>query len=179
MIAVKREERQTPASTRVSGENLCILAKARIKKIEPNAKRNAIEETAKGLKLFQALLLSVWTLPLLRIMMATFAPRTAAFETPKVDGDALGLSRQVCLIKPERAKEIPQIVPARTLGRRIFCLIRIAVDSPFPKRPKKESLNEREEEPKNKEKNAKTKKRNKNTKRKHLFFCLSFFNSFL
>ena len=38
MIAVKREERQTPASTRVSGENLCILAKARIKKIEPNAK---------------------------------------------------------------------------------------------------------------------------------------------
>ena len=107
-------------------------------------------------------------------MIATLAPKTAALEMPKVEGDAIGLSRQLCLINPETDNPIPAMMPARIRGRRIFCLIRILTLSPFPKSAKKESEKERLDGPAKREKKPITNKRKPKTDKRILFFRFSF-----
>lgn len=106
------------------------------------------------MKTFQLALLFVETFPPLSMMMATLAPRTDAFDTPSVIGDAIGLFKQVCMIRPDIDRPIPHKTAARTLGRRIFCMMRMLILSPFEKSPKNASLNFIDDDPKNNEKKA-------------------------
>ena len=108
------------------------------------------------MKTFQLALLLVETFRPLSMMIATLAPRTDAFDTPSVAGEAIGLLRQVCMIRPDIDRPIPHKTAARILGSLIFCMMRILIVSPLPNRPKKASLNFIDEDPKNKEKKARS-----------------------
>ena len=68
----------------------------------------------------------------------TFAPNTAAFETPSVAGEAIGFFNEVCIKSPERESPPPMRNAARFLGRIILCIIRFAATSLLPNKPKKQ-----------------------------------------
>ena len=51
-----------------------------------------------------------------RMMMAILAPKTAAFVTPKVDGDAMTLFETVCIMTPDIDKAVPATIAAMSLG---------------------------------------------------------------
>ena len=69
-------------------------------------------------------LLPVARYPPAKAMMDRFAPKTAALETPRVEGDAMELFRVVCMIRPERPRPAPAMAAASTRGMRIFQMIR-------------------------------------------------------
>ena len=60
--------------------------------------------------------------------MDRFAPKTAALDTPSVEGEALGLFRFVCMISPDTDRPAPAIRAASTLGIRMFQRIRVLDD---------------------------------------------------
>ena len=68
--------------------------------------------------------------PPAKAIIDKFAPNTAAFETPKVEGDAITFPNVVCIINPLTAKPAPAIKAARILGTLIFHIIFILVALP-------------------------------------------------
>ena len=68
-----------------------------------------------------------------------FAPNTAAFETPRVDGDAIGLLRLVCIISPDTESPAPAIIAASMRGMRILRTMRTFAAVPFPKSAERQS----------------------------------------
>ena len=69
--------------------------------------------------------------PPAKAMMERFAPKTAALETPNVEGEAIELFRLVCMMRPERARPAPAMMAASTRGMRMFQMIRIFAALPF------------------------------------------------
>ena len=57
-------------------------------------------------------------------MMERFAPNTAALDTPSVEGDAMGLLRSVCMMRPEIESPAPAMIAASTRGIRMFQIMR-------------------------------------------------------
>ena len=89
-------------------------------------------------------------------MMERLAPKTAALDTPKVDGEAIGLSRLVCMIRPDTDSPSPAMTAARTLGMRICQMIRMPALVPCPKSTETHSVRDIREEPVNRQTNPKT-----------------------
>ena len=52
--------------------------------------------------------------------MERFAPNTAALETPSVEGEAIGLFRSVCMMRPDTERPAPAMIAAKTRGIRMF-----------------------------------------------------------
>ena len=65
-------------------------------------------------------------------MIERFAPKTAALDTPKVDGEAIVLLNVVCIISPESESPAPTAMAANTLGIRIFHIILSWAGVPLP-----------------------------------------------
>ena len=64
--------------------------------------------------------------------MDRFAPKTAALDTPRVDGDAIGLFNTVCMISPEMDSPAPATIAAIILGILMFHMI-LALEPPLLK----------------------------------------------
>ena len=79
--------------------------------------------------------------------MERFAPKTAAFETPRVEGEAIGFDRVLCIMRPDTESPAPAIRAASILGILIFQIILIAVGSPVPARAERVSEALMSEEP--------------------------------
>ena len=107
------------------GEKLRRLHRARISRIEAVAKMKAMMDVENGFAPTSKLdrWLPVSRKPPAKAMIERFAPNTAAFDTPKVDGLAMLLFRFVCIIRPDTERPAPAISAARTLGRRMFQMI--------------------------------------------------------
>jgi hypothetical protein len=67
-------------------------------------------------------------------MMERFAPKTAAFDTPRVEGEAIGFERSVCIMRPDTESPAPAIKAASIRGSLIFQIILIMFESPVLKR---------------------------------------------
>ena len=65
-------------------------------------------------------------------MIDTFAPNTAAFDTPSVEGDAIALLRSVCIMRPDTDSPAPAISSARMRGMRMFRMMRSCAAVPRP-----------------------------------------------
>ena len=76
--------------------------------------------------------------------METLAPNTAAFDTPKVLGEAIMFPKTVCMMRPESDNPAPAIKAAKASGSRIFVTIRIALSVPTPNNAKNESPKDKE-----------------------------------
>ena len=63
--------------------------------------------------------------------MERFAPNTAALETPSVEGEAIGLFRSVCMMRPDTDSPAPAMIAARTRGIRMFQMMRTCAGLPF------------------------------------------------
>ena len=72
-------------------------------------------------------------------MMETFAPNTAALDTPKVLGEAMMFPKTVCMMSPDTDSPAPAIKAAKASGRRIFCTMRIEDSFPTPNKARKDS----------------------------------------
>ena len=77
-------------------------------------------------------LLPVDKKPPAKAIIDKFAPNTAALDTPKVEGDAIGLLSIVCIIRPATARPAPATIAASTRGIRIFQIIRFCALVPCP-----------------------------------------------
>ena len=64
-------------------------------------------------------------------MMERLAPNTAALDTPSVEGEAMGLFRLVCMMRPETESPAPARMAASTRGMRMFHMIRTWAALPF------------------------------------------------
>lgn len=125
----------------LEGEKRFILQRRRIKNTDPKAKTKAMVDVAKGFpeeKKLSAFFPKVKYPPEKR-MMETFAPNTAALETPKVPGEAMMLPKTVWRMSPEIDNPAPAIKAAKASGRRIRWTIRTEEDSPTPNKAKKDS----------------------------------------
>ena len=71
----------------------------------------------------------LWMVPAPKKTMARLAPNAAAFETPRVAGEARGLRREVCMTAPATARPAPATMPAMTRGRRMFQMTMLLVPS--------------------------------------------------
>ena len=72
-------------------------------------------------------------------MSTKFAPNTAALETPKVEGEAIGFFKVDCMISPDTESPIPAKRAARRRGRRICWTMRTAEVVPSPNKAMKDS----------------------------------------
>jgi hypothetical protein len=72
-------------------------------------------------------------------------------ETPNVDGEAMELFSVVCIIRPDTDNPAPAIMAARTLGTRIFQIIRTFAAVPFPANASSASVTDILEEPANRQ----------------------------
>ena len=111
-------------------------------------------------------------------MIERLAPKTAAFETPSVDGDAMTLPRQVCIMRPATASPAPATTAAMTRGRRIFWIIILLAYVLLPAIASKQSFTDILDEPTNQHtKNISTVTRSSAEMiiafLKRIFFCAS------
>ena len=99
-------------------------------------------------------LLPVVKKPPAKAMIERFAPKTAAFETPRVEGEAIGFERSVCIMRPDTESPAPAIRAARILGILIFHIILTDVSSPVLKRAEIPSEKPISEDPRKRARNA-------------------------
>lgn len=110
-MALHTLPRAIPAKTTEPLENDLMEDKPNIKRIEMEAKIKAKRQFENGL---------MPTIRLLRLLFVTknppaertieiFAPKTDAFVTPNVEGDAIELPKTVCIINPATDKPAPAI----------------------------------------------------------------------
>ena len=85
--------------------------------------------------------------PPAKAMMERFAPNTAALETPRVEGDAMGLFRSVCMTSPAAESPAPAMTAARMRGTRMFQMMRFCAAVPFPKSAERDSPTVMRDEP--------------------------------
>ena len=91
--------------------------------INPEAameKINAIPVVRYGL---DRVIAPTWELAMVpdpRIMTAKAAPKAAAWEIPRVNGEPKGLRSTDCMTAPERDSPAPATIAASTWGRRMF-----------------------------------------------------------
>ena len=83
-------------------------------------------------------------------MMDRLAPKTAALETPSVEGDAMELFRVVCIMRPDTDRPAPAMMAASTRGTRIFQMMRTLAAVPLPVSASNASVKDILEEPANK-----------------------------
>ncbi len=81
-----------------------------------------------------ASVLVLWILPAPKIMMAILAPKTAALDMPRVEGEAKGFLKLFCITQPATAKPAPAIIAAMTRGRRMFQTTASETALPCPKK---------------------------------------------
>ena len=81
--------------------------------------------------------------------MDRLAPKTAALDTPSVEGEAMELFSVVCITRPDTDSPMPATMAASTLGMRIFQMIRDWAVVPIPRRAFKASEKVILEEPTN------------------------------
>ena len=108
-------------------------------------------------------------------MMAMLAPNTAALDTPKVEGEAMSLPKQVCMISPAKDNPAPEATAASALGSLILCTILMVEVDPFPNKARKDSPIERLELPKVKEKKRKRRRSKELAKKKNSDFFAPLF----
>ena len=68
--------------------------------------------------------------PPAKAMIDKLAPNTAALETPKVEGLAMGFFKVDCMIRPAMDSPAPATMAAMVSGKRIFCTMRTEVALP-------------------------------------------------
>ena len=110
--------------------------------------------------------------------MDRFAPNTAALETPRVEGEAMGLFRVVCMISPETDSPAPAMMAARTRGIRMFRMMRISAALPFPSSAAAQSATDIREEPTNRQTSPRATTASAMARSIHLFFRFAFFSAF-
>ena len=71
------------------------------------------------------------------------APNVAASETPKVDGEAILLFKENCIIAPEVVNPMPTSKEDKALLNLMLPIIMLALLLPLPKRPLTMSKNSR------------------------------------
>lgn len=141
VAAVHMAPMPMPAKMMVEGLKREIRDRPKTKKTESKAKTNAKKLVENGFA-FAMKSETFWLedrYSPAKPMMATLAPKTAALETPSVDGEAMSLPRQVWRINPARESPAPEASAANTLGSLIRCAILTADAVPFPNRAKKDS----------------------------------------
>ncbi len=72
-------------------------------------------------------------LPAPKTIMAKLAPKAAALDMPRVDGEASGFLRLFCMTQPATDNPAPAIIAASILGRRIRQITTSDTLLPFPK----------------------------------------------
>jgi len=72
------------------------------------------------------------TVPAPSKIIAILAPKAAAFDIPRVDGEARGFFRLFCIMQPAKDKPAPANKPDITLGKRMFFTIKLDFLSPKP-----------------------------------------------
>ena len=113
-------------------------------------------------------------------MIAIFAPKTAALDTPRVEGDAIELFKDVCITRPAIDNPPPITRPANTLGTLILWIIKIVDFSPLLNKAKTLSLKEIDDGPINTlKKNKIIRAKSKTIKEIIIFFLLEVYESFL
>ena len=74
--------------------------------------------------------------PVERKRIERLAPKVAASDTPKVEGDAISFLRLLCIIAPEAVKPAPAIRAANTRLRRMLPTMTLACPLPKPNMPR-------------------------------------------
>ncbi len=80
-------------------------------------------------------------------MMAKEAPKAAPCAIPKVDADARGFFKRLCMAQPTVANPIPATMAVTTLGKRWLKIIMADCLFPYPNKVAITSCKERPAEP--------------------------------
>ena len=106
-----------PARTIVSGVHSVILTMRSITPVATMANRKAMMVTAAVLLMSYPELLDTNT-PASMKMMARDAPNAAALDRPRVNGDASGFLRMLCITAPAIPRAAPAAIAVNTYFRR-------------------------------------------------------------
>ena len=118
-MPVQNVPKVIPNNTVVALLNLLMRDNDKTKMMPNKAKIKAIPDVKYGFVMTRFPPLKAITPPPMMII-ATFAPKTAALETPNVDGEAITLLLIVCMMTPDIDKATPMRTAAMILGKRIF-----------------------------------------------------------
>ena len=135
-IAVKEENKPPkaiPHKATVDGEKPLNLDRNKTIRIAIKAMIKEQVETRYGLVIERTVLEEKF--PLEKITKAIVAPNVAASDTPKVEGEAIGLLRQYCIMAPDNVNPVPTSKEAITLLNLIFPIMIFAFLLPALKSP--------------------------------------------
>ena len=150
--AKKKLEKPMPIKTTVDGLNLAKLDSNKTKPKQMNENNKANKDTSHGLWAAMVKLPIPASPTPLRAIMPTLAPKEAAFEIPKVAGEAIGFFKTDCMSNPDNDKAAPTTTAPRLLGSLIFWTMEMVDASPTLNNPFQASNNPMLDEPTPKEK---------------------------
>ena len=98
-------------------------------------KKGIIVDTKQAITSVKKALKKINEMLQVKITKAIVAPNVAASDTPKVEGEAIGLLRQYCIMAPDNVNPVPTSKEAITLLNLIFPIMIFAFLLPALKSP--------------------------------------------